>query len=340
MPTDSDPTTRTGESPHNSLKKLFEETSPIKQSGRSHHKGFESLFQDFSDGLQRRTEAWGVARAVRGAVTEARRNMLQPEPWNPDSRPWYYNAPRFGPMKSGPTKPTSPVSPTTNIKVLQERNKILAAMLTTALQDLQLVKESAIGFHSAVDDALNRAVSRISTVQSDLGGVQPSGLVSDAPSSLDGEIENEPSGIEKPSRQDKMEPLMGTAVPSNPVPTLTERPTEGQPTLLSTPITDKTEIDAPETSQSATIRPSLSQSEFSWMLGDITQRSSFVTSTSLPPDQSRQCEYKSKANPLFGDGRNHSRGRTSLVIDGSNDDDGMVLSSLPGERDSSCSTQV
>lgn len=326
--TDSGPITRTRGSPRNSLRKLFEDTSPIRGPGRSNHKSLETLFQDVSEGLQRRTESWGVTKAVRGAVTEARRNISQPESGSPNSRPWYHNTARFGPLKSGLGRSINPITLTTKIEILEERNKTLATMLSDALHDLQAVRESTIGLHSNVSDTLNRAVSKIQTVQSSLEDSKPAEIVSEVRSSLDEKIESARSDVEKIPKLDDEEPLMGVTIPPSPVTSLKkEKPTQDPLTSVTTSLADKTEIAVPETSRPAAVRPSLAQSEFSWMLGDKTPRSSFVTSASLPPEQSRQGESRGKANPLFGDTRDHSRGRSKL-------DDGMVLSSLRGGRDS------
>ncbi|KAL1961365.1 hypothetical protein VTO42DRAFT_93 [Malbranchea cinnamomea] len=54
--------------------RVVDNTSPKRSPVRI---GLDTFFQDVSEGLYRRTEAWGVARAVRGAVGEARRNMEQ-----------------------------------------------------------------------------------------------------------------------------------------------------------------------------------------------------------------------------------------------------------------------
>lgn len=74
-------------------------------------------------------------------------------------------------------------------------------------------------------------------------------------------------------------------------------------------------------------RPSLAESEFSWMLGDNRYRSSFVSSVSVPPEQSRQGDAKEKQNPLFGDGREEGRGKPAI------EDDGLLLKSLRGTND-------
>ena len=69
-------------------------------------------------------------------------------------------------------------------------------------------------------------------------------------------------------------------------------------------------------------RRPLAQSEFSWMLGDNTHRSSFVSSASLPPDQSRRSESRSRQGSLFGDGRDEKREQSQK------DEDSLSLNSF------------
>jgi TBC1 domain family protein 5 len=106
----------------------------------------------------------------------------------------------------------------------------------------------------------------------------------------------------------------------------TETVTEPRRSAVSTP---SDLVPAPSqsttTSGASSSRPSLAESEFSWMLGDHAHRSSFVSSASVPPDQSRRSESSSRPSPLFGEGREDGRkGR-------GDEDDGLALSSLPRE---------
>lgn len=100
---------------------ISEGSSPVKPPSKNGAKGLETIFQDVSEGIQRRTESWGVAKAVRGAVSEARKNMQQNIPTE----------------SSHPRTPRSYDDLRTRVNELEERNRFLAKSLSGALDDLR-----------------------------------------------------------------------------------------------------------------------------------------------------------------------------------------------------------
>jgi TBC1 domain family protein 5 len=73
------------------------------------------------------------------------------------------------------------------------------------------------------------------------------------------------------------------------------------------------------------MRPSLADSGFSWMLGDDRHLSSFVSPASVPPEQTRHGEAKTKQNALFGNGDTQQKSPQA-------EPDGMALYSLRGGK--------
>ncbi|KAL1989302.1 hypothetical protein VTN96DRAFT_64 [Rasamsonia emersonii] len=301
-----------------------EDSSPGRSPARSNHKSLEALFQDVSEGLQRRTEAWGVAKAVRGAVTEARRNMIYSDSGSPATSRTRYSSPRFGSPKPAPVKVSDPVDLAKKAVLLEKRDKRLAEMLKDALSGLRLVKESAGNLDSKASEALNRAYERVQSVQTSLDSPPTSSPAESTKDteSIDGQTEVLQQGERREEKQEVEAPLAdskATKMAAAPSPTPEDRTIREHGIAA----TSKPQTVVPVPHRPA-VRPSLAESEFSWMLGDNANRSSFISSASLPPDQSRHGDARSKQSPLFGDGRNESRKRST------GEDDGLALSSLRG----------
>lgn len=308
---------------------LSEESSPGRSPGRSNQRSLEALFQDVSEGLQRRTETWGVAKAVRGAVTEAKRNMAHSEPGGiPALRPWS-SSPRIGGPTPGLAKNSDPIDLVRKAALLEKRDWSLVDILGDALKALVVVKDNAEALDSNATEALNRAYERVQSAQTH--------LQSSAGKIIETTKENEPiqnrsepnlAIVEK--LDDKQDVEVTSAVSSKSV------EPDSDPNPPSTSPASESDIIAPSkthnatprsaTTRIATVRPSLAASEFSWMLGDHTHRSSFVSSASPPPDQSRQSESRTEPTRLFGDGQDESRKRST------DQDDGLDLSNFQSGR--------
>lgn len=272
------------------------EANAFSKSPRSSSRGLETIFQDVSEGIQRRTESWGVAKAVRGAVNEARKNMqsIQSEG---------YPRMRYGDSSSFSARNSTSWSqePETaelreRIDHLEERNRILAKSLSQSLNDLrsQMMNLNAEKIDPQATAAMKQTLTRVQSVQTCLE--DPSASLQ----STTGMAAKEP-------RKQKIDQSFtasgGTEQLSRSSSSTSERPSRpgarktGGPTSM--PLRQSP-------------RPSLADSEFSWMLGghDNQNLSGFVSSASEPPEQARQQnqtlfgtdEEKTKRSPTEPDG--------------------------------------
>lgn len=316
------------------------ESNSPSSPARNSPKSLEALFQDVSQGIQRRTESWGVAKAVRGAVTEARKNM-QTMHYEPGPR---FNVARPKPVstmavKGAPQRPTpTELGLQTKIDRLEERNQELATLLSEALKDLRMQLDTAKDMDATADGTVKHALDRVQSVQSCLeDSMLPIPVESTAhPATVDQVIHesapsvSEPAShletldvAEKPNQQEARPPLAdatrlsvdsGTAKAVS-VATTSATATDGH-------------IDAGREGPRAAVRPSLSDSGFSWMLGGNRGLSTFVSPASVPPEQTRhQDQPRNKGgSPLFG---NHGdeKPRTNEATH-----DELALHSLSGAR--------
>lgn len=307
---------------------------------RNSPKGLETLLQDVSQGIQRRTEAWGVAKAVRGAVTEARRNMQTMH---------YEPGPRTGPSLRRPSStlvPSGvPKGPTPTelglekkIGLLEERNKELASALGDALEDLRselVMKDLDLNSNDAVKQALARAESVKGCLEDSslslpvTSAPQPGGIAGEtADSAL-----SSPSPLPLPPVSSAANPSEGVAqkdLQSTPHtrPDATRRTEGGTAMVASTATNSKNPDGQTENLVPNLIRPSLSDAGFSWMLEGSRNLSTFVSSASVPPEQTRHQETprtKGRGSPLFGNGGEEIPGTEA-------EHDELALHSLRGAR--------
>ncbi|KAJ5774263.1 hypothetical protein N7457_009159 [Penicillium paradoxum] len=290
-------------------------SSPAGVTSRNSPKSLESLFQDVSQGIQRRTEAWGVAKAVRGAVTEARKNM-QTMHYEPNMRHGL-SRPVSAISTSAMARSSDPEEAGLEMKIAR-RNQTLATTLREALDDLssQLanIKQLDPNTNSAVKQALAKA-ERVQVCLKD-----PS-LPVDASSSDEDQLQTVAMNKVEDNVVDK----------GNPVHTNTTGPPaeSGHPVYIAmasrTNTGRKTESTRAIPSRS-TMRPSMTDSGFSWMLGGDRNLSGFVSSTSPPPEQTRHLDQtRGKPNTLFGSGGDDNSGTEG--------EDELALHSLRGSRD-------
>ena len=238
---------------------------------------------------------------MRGAVSEAKRNMANAEVGGIPSRAWR-GGPRFGTPSFGYSRTSDPVDLVQQVASLKKRDNSLAELLSEAIHDLSHIKESTVGLSLEATEVLDRA--------------NDEKVASDKPEILEREEEEE-------TIQEK--PAEIVAVNER------EKPdTKAEPSKVDTDFEPVTTLAAPSASDplqsrsTPTILPRrpLAQSEFSWMLGDNTHRSSFVSSASLPPDQSRRSQSRSRQGSLFGDGRDEKREQSQR------DEDSLSLNSF------------
>lgn len=307
-----------------------ESNSPVTSSARNSPKSIETLFQDVSQGIQRRTETWGVARAVRGAVTEAKRNM-QTMHYEPNPRV-VLPLPKSSTMISN-VAPKPPIATETGLEKklsrLEGRNKMLSAALGEALSDLRLELAASKEFGPDSNDAVKQVLSRVESVQAFLA--DPSLPVAPGPTIPEVDTKQTPSApplqgpgaetraadVAQTDQHDKQHLNADAPGPS------TE---SGTASPLSIATSRKTstggQVDGRRVVPRSIVRPSLSDAGFSWMLDDKRNVSSFVSSASVPPEQTRhQDQSRSKGNPLFG-----NSGDEQLTSD--SDHDELALRSL------------
>ncbi|KAJ5808704.1 hypothetical protein N7474_009973 [Penicillium riverlandense] len=312
-----------------------ENTSPTRSPARNSPKSLEALFQDVSKGIQQRTESWGVAKAVRGAVTEARRNMQTMH---------YEPGLRYHPRKPDGFVPprTQPATLEWEMKLqrLEERNKTLAGNLQDALNNLHTQLDGVKELDPGNKDAISQALNQAELVQSCLAD---SSLPLDSVQRLP-EIERTPQPTPDPSPdtpaeeptsktqaedpQDKSD----TANTDTPVPSAesgTKKPVSAAATQLTNDDNNQEGVRA--TPPRPTVRPSLADSGFSWMLGGSSSGrnlSGFVSSVSVPPEQARHQDSTSsrgKASPLFGQAGDEDQSAAEH-------DELLAMSSLRGSR--------
>jgi TBC1 domain family protein 5 len=318
-----------------------ESDSPGSPPARNSPKGLEALFQDVSQGIQRRTESWGVAKAVRGAVTEARKNM-QTMHYEPGPR---FTAARPKPVstmavKGAPQRPTpTELGLQTKIDRLEERNQELATLLSEALKGLRMQLDTVKDMDATANETVKHALDRVQSVHSCLENSMlpvPVGRTShstavdqvtpeSAPSVSEAANHIEtPDVAEKDDQQDARPPPLADA----PKPSIDSGTAKAVSTATTSATTTDGHTDAGWEGPRAAVRPSLSDSGFSWMLGGNRGLSTFVSPASVPPEQTRHPEPpRSKGgSPLFG---NH--GDEKPRTDGAKHDE-LALHSLSGAR--------
>ncbi|KAH8423277.1 GTPase-activating protein GYP6 [Aspergillus melleus] len=301
-----------------------EGSSPSRSPARDSPKGLEALFQDVSEGIQRRTESWGVAKAVRGAVSEAKKNMqtIQAE---------HYSRQRYDEASSAHTSGASythdsdaVVHLKTKVEALEARNQMLAKTLSQALNDIRSRMMKAEGLDTTTADTVKQALTKVQSVQTCLenpssplaSGVRTPNAAADTDS--DKISAALPLGGGKPedetSSSNKSPPVAAEPLAKSPTsPVANDFKSRSRPHIPSSmPLRHAT-------------RPSLADSEFSWMLGGNRHLSSFVSPASVPPEQTRHGETKGKPNNLFGNGDDELRRADA-------DLDGLALRSLRGPK--------
>lgn len=290
-------------------------SSPDSSPSRNTSKSLEALFQDVSQGIQRRTESWGVAKAVRGAVTEARKNMQTMH---------YEPGPRFGAarprpvatvaIKGAPQRPTpTELGLQTKIDRLQERNHELATLLSEALEDLRVQLDMVKDLETTTNDTVKQALERVQSVQSCLedsmlpppvGSTSHSVTVdSVSPRSLP--PASEPAGhLETSDMADShgQETAPSSSLANVACPDISSVTTEAISIATSNATTTDRHADAGREGPRAAVRPTLSDAGFSWMLGGSRGLSTFVSPASVPPEQTRHQDHPrgKGSSPLFG----------------------------------------
>jgi TBC1 domain family protein 5 len=299
------------------IKNTSEASSPSRSPVRNSPKSFETLFQDVSEGIQRRTEAWGVAKAVRGAVSEARRNMqtIQSE-----------HNPRMMRYGESPLNPTPDVrwareSDTVaqwkaKVQELDERNRMLAKSLSQALNDIRSRLMKAEGLDQATADAMKQSLTKVQSVQTCLEDPSASLRSTNRFPGIVGDTSYEILRYKPEEGSDQVERS----------PSVTSRARESRTSSRSSVEGESKPHERAQIPTSLPLRPAarpaLAESEFAWMLGGSRHISSFVSPASVPPEQTR---HGTKPNVLFGN-RDEEQRRPYA------EPDDLALRSLRGPR--------
>lgn len=304
-----------------------EGSTPSRSPARNSPLSFEGLFQDVSEGIQRRTETWGVAKAVRGAVNEAKKNMqsIQAEQGPRLARPG-----DVAPIRRSDSISYRESEATSKLKAelesLWERNRALAQTLGEAVNDIrsQVTKEETLDTDTT--NSIKQSLAKIESVRGSLETPNPvlevttsspvSGTASEAKTSENRTAAGEKASI---SENDKTSRSSVDSTPSNPTPAKSPVGSEGGQRSVLSP---KPVHNARPLRQAT--RQSLANSEFSWMLGGDRHLSSFVSPASVPPEQTRQGESRNKQNALFGSGDVEQKPNA--------EPDGMAMKSLRGAK--------
>ena len=311
--------------------------------------GIEGIIQEAARGVYNRGERWGVARALRGAVsglqsgTSSSRRVADAIRWSIDD---------------GASVSINSAQLTEKINALESRNRSLAKMLENAMVDLWIQQKHFDSDKAeAAADVLSLAIAKVQFVQVYLEdssmplpndeatpeGKEPQPDVTaspkEAPALL---LEHDHSSIPQPRVAEIAPTDMTTR--ENP-----REPDQASPTILSKaeeatashrtihtatslqPIPQtQINVSKPRHQPFHQPRPSLAQSSFSWMLGEDQRKSSFVSAKSYPPEKTREnTAARAKVGFLFGEEKGEGNGGRDRP-DGEDDEHGFTLGTLKG----------
>ena len=259
-------------------------------------KNLETFLQDVSEGIQRRAGAWGVAKAVRGAVNEAKKNMQSVHVEKGGTR-----FPAAG-HASTAEQPAHDAQGDSGQKIeqMEERNRLLARKLANALSDLHqsLMNSDTPEGHANTNTPTREAISKVESVQSCLRD-------SSIPVYTLSHTQTPADELPSEGREDREEqPPRKKDVPEP------KAKSTGDALSASSSSANLSDGRAHGFPARPTPRASLADSEFSWMVEGSRQLSEFVDS-SVTPERARQ-QHNSKtskqAAPLFGGGEDNQPG--------------------------------
>ena len=296
--------------------------SPSRYTARfsQQQKSLEGMLQEVSGGLQRRTENWSLSKTLRGAVSEVRRNVDSIS--SGTSSPKRMVATVREPVIGSATPGDDVEALSLRVQMLEARNKVLAKMLGNALESLRSQKE-----RRQSEDLFNISLAKIQFVQVYLDDpdipIPPESPTKDpTPQTEEGPSIQTPDRSSNPdtpvARQDKSLQSMTEDSGTKPFQTPLETSHKGLEEYDSRTLR----------SQGHRARPSLAQSSFSWMLGEDRHRSSFVSSSTVPPEERRDSESKPARRPkrLTKEVKRPEESRK----DSESEEDGFTLNSLHG----------
>ncbi|KAL8768809.1 MAG: hypothetical protein Q9209_005098, partial [Squamulea sp. 1 TL-2023] len=296
--------------------------------------GIDQIIQEAAKGVYSRGEKWGVNKALRGAIEGLQSGTNSPRRPADGSR-WSLDEGHVVPSIS---------EATANLEALEQRNKALAKLLGTAMEELwdqqrqhNQEKEEVLG------NALSVAIAKVQFVQIYLeNSTMPFSMDTTTAEVVsneghtkvvlaDGAV-SDPQDTDSKSFNDKSIPEMTDAGASS----ISLADNEGATKVaddLATASAPKIKVSKsrPQAFPFHRPRPSLAQSSFSWMLGEDQRKSSFVSPLPFPSDRRAARE---KAGFLFGEGKNETdrkiqRGRAE---EESEDEEVINLGTIKGRQ--------
>jgi TBC1 domain family protein 5 len=211
------------------------------------------------------------------------------------------------------------------IQILEERNKSLAKTLSQALNEIRTQLMKAEDIKATTADALRQALTQIQSVQTCLEDPSEALITVAGCKSADNDTSlNVPSSppIATDKKVDEGGAKEGQQAPSDP----------GRPSV--SPVAVETMFHKSSSSNKVppslplrqAVRPSLADSEFSWMLGGSRHLSSFVSPASVPPEETRYGDTRNKLHTLFGNGADEQQSSQDEL-------DSLALRSLGGAEE-------
>ena len=274
-------------------------TAPSLSPGRflQDQGGIEGIIQEAAKGVYNRSEKWGVAKALRGAV-----QGLQSANTSPQSKGrWSLDA--------GKLVADAPASELiAKVQALEERNKALSKMLAASMDELwsQQKDTKPDDGKEKGSDALSLAIAKVQLVQVYLENSNmplPSDLLDTLDKKADAASSGPPptSSLRPKSGEVQSPPLIAVDGPVDEKNLSTRTKPKSSQTALARSVNAHPASQHPATPPKASQadRPSLSQSPYSWMLGEEQKKSGFVAASPFPSPNSRP--GRERTGSLFGD---------------------------------------
>lgn len=284
-------------------------TAPSMSPGRflQEQGGIEGIIQEAAKGVYNRTEKWGVAKALRGALQGLQSTNTSPhgkERWSLDTGKLIADAPASNLMAK--------------VQELEERNKALSKMLAASMDELwsQQKDLKPDDGKEKGSDALSLAIAKVQLVQVYLENTNMP-LPADLLDTLDNKPDTVATGAPPTSPQSTGDERKSPTVIAADGPV--DEKTLAKRTKPKGPKAPVTSDSAASSSQQAATppkswhrpRPSLSQSPYSWMLGEEQQKSGFVAASSFSSPNSRP--GRERRGSLFGDEKKEDDGEVILA---------------------------
>lgn len=250
---------------------------------------FDRVFQDAAKGLFKRGEQWGINKAVRDAIVEVRKGVrdIQNAPTPQISR-----TQMRAPSRQSGTGDRAGAK----LAAMEQRTASLAKMLKNATDDLWKYHEDAVSGKGSEKDsleALSVAIARVQFTQVYLeDSTVPLPTEEDENATeLEADSATKTDANSKAANDEKLEGPRPPTLDS----TITPAPSKSRPKKAS--ISSPSDQSAAPPKAPHTPRPSLTQSSFSWILGQESTPGSFVQVKAFPPSEER----RQNRGFLFGD---------------------------------------